>query len=403
MEDCKTSSYLPIAIINVGLPARGKTHSTLALKRYFTWLGMDSKIFNVGEYRRKLFGIVGPLDSMFDNNNEQSKKNRLEVSKLCFKDLVNYLKNENGDVAIFDGSNLSKSIRKVLHDTLTQNGIESLFIEYICDIESLVEENIRKVKINSPDYIKMPKEDAVKDFKKKIDTMLPSYETIDEPNLSFIKLINSGQRIETNNLRGYLPDFDDHNDKGDGIRKLNVDGIIEYSKKLHSAVMRRINEINPQNDNTTNTKLIVWTSPSQSSVQAATAFENEINVLLRKRMMLKQRNQGIFNGLNPDEIKSKNPEEYLKYLENPYYHRYPMAESYYDLSTRLEAIILDLERETSNVLIIAPSSVLRCLYAYFAPVSFSHSVIPSLSFSTSNVIELTPGAYGCAEKKIPLV
>ncbi|OMJ20350.1 6-phosphofructo-2-kinase/fructose-2,6-bisphosphatase 3 [Smittium culicis] len=254
--------------------------------------------------------------------------------------------------------------------------------------------------------------------------MLPIYETIDESNLSFIKLINSGQRIETNNLRGYLPtrivfylmnihiqgrriylarDFVDLNDKGDGIRKLNVDGIAEYSKKLHSAVMRRINEINPQKDDSKNIKLIVWTSPSQSSIQAATAFENEINVLLRKRMMLKQRNQGIFNGLNPDEIKSKNPEEYLKCLENPYYHRYPMAESYYDLSTRLEAIILDLERETSNVLIIAPSSVLRCLYAYFASVSFSQSVIPSLSFSTSNVIELTPGAYGCAEKKIPLI
>ncbi|OLY78070.1 6-phosphofructo-2-kinase/fructose-2,6-bisphosphatase 3 [Smittium mucronatum] len=171
-------------------------------------------------------------------------------------------------------------------------------------------------------------------------------------------------------------DFDDLNTKGDGEELANPDG----------------NEI----------ALKVWTAPNRSSVQAGVPFEEDQNVLVRKRMMLKQRDVGVYNGFKPQEIKESNPEEYEKYTLNPYYHRFQMGESYYDLSTRLEAIILDLERETCDVLIIACSSVLRCLYAYYSPIPFSQSVVPSLSFSSSNIIELTPGAYGIVEKKLPV-
>lgn len=38
--------------------------------------------------------------------------------------------------------------------------------------------------------------------------------------------------------------------------------------------------------------------------------------------------------------------------------------SYHDLSVRLEPIIFELERDRSDLLIIAHASVLRCLFAY---------------------------------------
>lgn len=40
-------------ICMVGLPARGKTYISKKLCRYLTWIGVQCRVFNVGEYRRK--------------------------------------------------------------------------------------------------------------------------------------------------------------------------------------------------------------------------------------------------------------------------------------------------------------------------------------------------------------
>ncbi|KAJ8431781.1 hypothetical protein Cgig2_026658 [Carnegiea gigantea] len=45
-----------LAIVLVGLPARGKTFTAAKLTRYLRWLGHDTKHFNVGKYRRLKFG-----------------------------------------------------------------------------------------------------------------------------------------------------------------------------------------------------------------------------------------------------------------------------------------------------------------------------------------------------------
>ncbi len=40
-------------ICMVGLPARGKTYISRKLARYLTWIGVNCKVFNVGEYHRR--------------------------------------------------------------------------------------------------------------------------------------------------------------------------------------------------------------------------------------------------------------------------------------------------------------------------------------------------------------
>lgn len=40
-------------ICMVGLPARGKTYIAKKLSRYLNWIGITTKVFNVGEYRRR--------------------------------------------------------------------------------------------------------------------------------------------------------------------------------------------------------------------------------------------------------------------------------------------------------------------------------------------------------------
>ena len=45
-----------IIIILVGLPARGKSYTSNNLCRFLNWCGINTKVFNCGDYRRKIIG-----------------------------------------------------------------------------------------------------------------------------------------------------------------------------------------------------------------------------------------------------------------------------------------------------------------------------------------------------------
>ncbi|KAJ2795910.1 6-phosphofructo-2-kinase, partial [Coemansia helicoidea] len=54
----RTDSDHKLVVVMVGLPARGKSYIVKKLKRYLSWLGFQTKIFNVGDRRR----LAGPID-----------------------------------------------------------------------------------------------------------------------------------------------------------------------------------------------------------------------------------------------------------------------------------------------------------------------------------------------------
>lgn len=63
---------------------------------------------------------------------------------------------------------------------------------------------------------------------------------------------------------------------------------------------------------------------------------------------------------------------------------------------RLEPVIMDLERQ-GNILIIGHQAILRCVYAYF--MNYNQEDLPYIKIPLHTVIELTPKAYGCDEKR----
>lgn len=68
----------------------------------------------------------------------------------------------------------------------------------VCMTQSqLLEENIRKVKLSTPDYRDMDPEEAVIDFKQRRENYMRVYETVAEADGSYIKIINSKQFIGT--------------------------------------------------------------------------------------------------------------------------------------------------------------------------------------------------------------
>lgn len=173
------------------------------MSRYLTWLGINTKIYSVGNYRRKMVGLNLP-HTFFDPHNAEGVKKRHEAAACALNDMIRFFELENGTVGILDATNSTKKARAWINETLTKRNIQVLFIESVCDDENVIMHNIKDVKLSSPDYNNRDPQEATDDFMKRIKHYEEAYETVTEENLTFIKLINVGSQYIINMIRGYL-------------------------------------------------------------------------------------------------------------------------------------------------------------------------------------------------------
>ena len=99
------------------------------------------------------------------------------------------------------------------------------------------------------------------------------------------------------------------------------------------------------------------------------------------------------------EIAEFYPEDYASRDDDKFNYRYRGGESYRDLVVRLEPVIMELERQ-NNILIIGHQAIIRALYAYF--MGYDQNELPYIKVPLHTVIQLTPKAYGCDEKRYEL-
>ncbi|KAG0212884.1 hypothetical protein BGX33_003321 [Mortierella sp. NVP41] len=411
-----------IAIILVGLPARGKTAISRSLYRYLRWLGVQSKVFSVGNYRRQIVGVELTND-FFSPANKATADMRLKIANACLDDMVQWFA-QGGQVGILDGSNTTAERRQELVDRFKACNVQPMFIETICDNPAIVDANIRSVKVSSPDYVGWDRTDAVNDFKRRIANHEPFYTTISDLSLSFVKVINAGERIMVNNAQGFLQSkivyylmnlhisprtiyfarngvsLNEHSYRADAPLAPAGHRYAENLKNFLLTLRENTATSSPTSSTTTETQqrpLTVWTSSRKRSFQTAAHFLDHEEIIVRQRSVLAERHPGVCDQLTPDEIQERYPDEILRAQADPYRHRFPRAESYYDLANRLEKVILELEREKNDVLIVAHESVLRCLYGYLN--GLPESEIPSLEIPEGVLLELTPTAYTTEERR----
>ncbi|KAI9844117.1 MAG: hypothetical protein M1837_005831 [Sclerophora amabilis] len=429
-----------IVIVTVGLPARGKTHISVALARYLRWLGVKTRAFHLGDYRRATVGpgVEIPHDYFFVNVDFTSSSAlivyapaasaasvllRQKILKRCREDIYHFLNQENGQVAIYDAVNPLSAGRKSLAKEFAKHDVQTLFIESACDDERIIEENVRSVKISSPDYVGWTADDAVKAYLERVSAKIPHFETMEEPDLNYIKMINAGERMRVNNCSfGYLSHrivfyllnlhiksrhtyfaragtSRDEDYKADAT--LSEKGK-DYAKAMSDTLLRHREEerqalIDQGGSEAPLKPLIVWTSTRRRTVETSRFLEN-LGFKARQRSQLSQLNPGVCEKMSEKVIRRDFPEEVAKHEADPYHHRYPRAESYHDLAVRLEPIILELEREQNDLLIIAHESVLRVLYGYLMACN-AHD-IPSLEFPRNEIIEIIPASYNNEAKRI---
>ncbi|XP_022252272.1 6-phosphofructo-2-kinase/fructose-2,6-bisphosphatase-like [Limulus polyphemus] len=256
----------------------------------------------------------------------------------------------------------------------------------------------------------MNKDEALKDFMKRIDHYKETYESLNENKetlLSFMKIFNAGAKVLVHRHEGHIQSrivyylMNIHITPRSiyltrhGESNFNLQGRIggdaelsergwEYSRALAKFI---VDQKIP--------RLRVWTSQLHRTIQTASGIEAP----QERWKALNEIDAGICEEMTYEDIQEKFPEEFAARDQNKFHYRYPRGESYEDLVARLEPVIMELERQ-ENVLVVAHQAVLRCLLAYF--MDKNSEELPYLRVPLHTVIKLTPVAYGCEMKLFKL-
>uniref|UniRef100_A0A3Q3NNG0 6-phosphofructo-2-kinase/fructose-2,6-biphosphatase 4b n=1 Tax=Mastacembelus armatus TaxID=205130 RepID=A0A3Q3NNG0_9TELE len=402
----------PTLIVTVGLPARGKTYISKKLTRYLNWIGVPTREFNVGQYRRECLKIYKSFE-FFRPDNEEGLKIRRQCAMAALNDVRQYLSVKGGQVAVFDATNTTRERRATIIKFAEQNGFKVFFVESVCDDTDVIAQNIVQVKLGSPDYIHCDTQEAIEDFMERIKCYESSYQSLDEAldrDLSYIKIIDVGRRYLVNRVLDHIQSrivyylMNIHITPRSiylcrhGESDLNIMGRIggdsglsargkEFAKSLRKFI---------QDQNIKDLK--VWTSQMKRTIQTAEG----LGVPYEQWKSLNEIDAGVCEEMTYEEIQDHYPLEFAMRDQDKYRYRYPKGESYEDLVQRLEPVIMELERQ-ENVLVVCHQAVMRCLLAYFLDKTAGCKVQPvCLGVDAVNTHRDKPEASQCPTSSVSL-
>jgi len=312
---------------------------------------------------------------------------------------------------VFDATNTTIERRRLIREIIVDKmGYKLFFVESLCDDPSIVESNIKQVKINSPDYVGMKNDDVLQDFLLRINHYQDRYETLDEiqeKSLSFMKIFNTGEKVVVHKHAGHIQCrivyylmnihitprtiyLTRH-----GESEFNISGRIGGDAELSVRGRQYSKELAKYISEQKIPKLRVWTSWMKRTIQTA----RDIDAPQERWRALNEIDAGACEEMTYEEIQKKQPEDFAARDADKFHYRYPRGESYEDLVARLEPVIMELERQ-ENVLVVGHQAVLRCLLAYF--LNHSAEELPYIHVPLHTIIKLTPVAYGCKVEMIPI-
>lgn len=265
------------------------------------------------------------------------------------------------------------------------------------------------------------------------------YEPVDASDGPYIKVINSKKFI-VNNIRGYLPlkvvhfvmnlhtlprtfyltrhGQSEYNLLGKigGDSGLTPAGL-EYARRLATFAKDHIGtqSVDSGASQSIPRPARLWTSTLRRTKETAQFIEHGtfqhtwdngdtgtwVQFRTMARRNLDELYAGTCDGMTYKEIAQVYPEEFARRQDDKLSYRYPRGESYMDVTLRLEPLAQEMERTREPVLIVGHQGILRILYAYF--MGLDRTEAPYVSIPLNNVIELTPHAYGCHEKRFCLM
>uniref|UniRef100_A0A8C8H283 6-phosphofructo-2-kinase domain-containing protein n=1 Tax=Oncorhynchus tshawytscha TaxID=74940 RepID=A0A8C8H283_ONCTS len=399
----------PTLIVMVGLPARGKTYISKKLSRYLNWIGVPTKVFNLGQYRREAVQSYKNFE-FFRPDNEEAMQIRRACATNALEDVVIYFSKEHGQVALNTNSDGETGQNPFGIMNTTELSLQVFFVESICDDPDIIAQNITEVKVSSPDYVNCDKDEAQADFLKRIECYKQTYVPLDDEkdrHLSYIKIFNVGSRYLVNRVQDHIQSrivyylmnihvtprsifLSRH-----GESELNLLGRIGGDSGLSPRGHKYATALGGFIKGQHIKDLKVWTSHMKRTIQTA----EHLGIPYEQWKALNEIDAGVCEELTYEDIQENHPEEFALRDQDKYRYRYPKGESYEDLVHRLEPVIMELERQ-ENVLVVCHQAVMRCLLAYLLDKTADE--LPYLKCPLHTVLKLTPVAYGCRVEHICL-
>lgn len=185
--------------------------------------------------------------------------------------------------------------------------------------------------------------------------------------------------------------------------------------KEHIATSVEVSDVDGKTETRKPRPARLWTSTLRRTKETAQFIEHEslqvawdngdqgewVQFRPMARRNLDELYAGTCDGMTYKEIEQVYPEEFARRQDDKLSYRYPRGESYMDVTLRLEPLAQEMERTREPVLIVGHQGILRILYAYF--MGLDRKEAPYVSIPLNSVIELTPHAYGCHEKRFCLM
>eukprot|EP00760_Papus_ankaliazontas_P022070 PhM_4_TR18793/c0_g2_i1/m.77462/K01103/PFKFB3; 6-phosphofructo-2-kinase / fructose-2,6-biphosphatase 3&\ len=397
-----------LVIIMVGLPGRGKSYISKRLSRWLNWMGVPTRIFNAGHYRRVVHGARETAEADFyDPRNEAASLIREEMAQMAINDLTQHLLDFPGGVGILDATNTTQKRRQRVCEQLKSLG-RVLFIESVCTQTNIIHSNILRAKCYTDDYKEVDEAEVLRDFYERISHYEKVYQSLcpqQESALSFIKMTNVKTEVVFHRLKGYLmghvasflmnlhicdqPIYltrSGWSDKG-------KTGVYGHDDELNDTGLRYAICLAQFLEGQKHKDVVVFSSQMQRARQTVMAAEATSGAAqsfqIREYAELNEMNYGDFAGKTKEQCRRDNPKMFERMMLDPYSYCYPRGEGYRTLCKRLEPVLLDLQQQEVPSLVVTHRAVLKVMQAFLLDRSPEESISPDHDVPLGCVIELS--------------
>jgi broad specificity phosphatase PhoE len=274
----------------------------------------------------------------------------------------------------------------------------------------VIEANLRETKLSSPDYAGVSGSEALRDFRARIAHYERVYESLDEDEGAWLRIVDRGRKLEIHEVYGWIPGrivsfltnlqvtrrpiwLTRHGESAwNVLGRIGGDSELSARGRAYAQNLARYvrSHFGAGDD------LDVWTSTLRRTHETAAPLGIEPGPW----KALDEIHAGLCDGMTYTEIERDLPAEFEARARDKFHYRYPRGESYLDVVQRVDRVLIELERYRTPVLVIAHRAVLRALSGYFLQLPPAET--PHLPMPLHHVIQLTPSAYGCEEERVAL-
>ena len=369
MEDRK------LYIVMVGLPARGKSTTSLRLRDTFSRSDIPTRIFNNGNLRRQyLKGGQSYAAEFYNPANLEGVELRRKFALTNLKRAKTFLRGK-GELAIIDAANVSAERRQMIESVLDDHPV--LYIECRNNDEEILYLSMLQ-KIRTPEFQHMSASSAMQEFTSRVRY----YEQIYEPLASernYILVDSLFNRIIKEKIEDQIPRYSRIRDflVTDTVKNLFL---VRHGQTFYNVEDRIGGDslLTPKGHNQAQAlsryfsgKRIanIFTSQKLRTIQTAEPIcQAQQNCTIVSLGEFNEIDSGTCEELTYREIQEQMPAVHMASKADKYHYVYPEGEGYVSMQHRIEVGLKKaffLNRNADNMMIVGHRAVNRMILAHF--------------------------------------